>query len=81
MKPSALPAAEVEPLDKAAYDHQRMLLKALHCAHPVLHDGRQRFVQVVTARQDGGRIEMVLYMAGDPAPIDASAVSLQKQPE
>lgn len=81
VKASALPAADFEPLDKATHDHHLALLTALGCARPVLYEGRQRFIQVATARQDGGRIEMVVYLAGDPAPIDASAVSLQKQSE
>lgn len=37
---STIPALTFEPLDKDAYDRQRMVLKALHCAHPVSHAGK-----------------------------------------
>ncbi len=73
---AALTAPTFEPLDQAAYDRQRMLLKALHCAHPVAHAGKNEFVQEVTARQDGGRIQMTVYLAGSPAPIDSSEIEL-----
>ena len=80
MKVSTLPAVTFEPLDVAAYDRQRMVLKALHCAHPVSHQGKNQFVQEITARQDGGRIQMTVYLAGSPEPIDSSLIELARTP-
>ena len=80
MKTSALPARTFEPLDAAAYDRQRMVLKALSCAHPVSYQGKSQFVQEITARQDGGRIQMTVYLAGNPDPIDSSLIELARTP-
>jgi hypothetical protein len=73
-----LPVLNFEPLDKAAYDRQRMLLKALSCAHPVCYQGKNLFVQELTARQDGGRIQMTVYLTGNPTPIDSSEIELTR---
>ena len=76
----ALTAPTFEPLDKVALEHQWMLLKALGCARPVCFEGKNRFVQEITARQDGGRIQMTVYLTGSPAPIDSSLIELARSP-
>ncbi|MDQ1921700.1 hypothetical protein [Massilia pseudoviolaceinigra] len=78
MKASALPAINYAPLDPEACKHQMILMKALHCAHPVIYEGKQCVVQEVSARQAGGRIEGVAYLRGNPEPVECSKITLQQ---
>jgi hypothetical protein len=77
----ALPEPVFVPINAEEYLRQATLLKALHAAHPVQVGSRVGFVHTVRAQQAGGRIQMDVYLAGDPAPIDSSQVDLQQQPE
>lgn len=74
-QPAPAPDA-TEPLDPASYLQHRILLKALHFAVPVMHEGKQQFLQVLSARRAGGRIEMDVYLAGVPGAIDSSEITL-----
>lgn len=69
-------AAPTGPLDPEAYRKQMQLLEALHHATPVLFKGRQQFMQVLTPRLAGGRIQMDVYLQGRPVPVDSSEISL-----
>lgn len=64
------------PLDLAEYNRQARLLRALHCAYPVTHNGQQRFLQVIHSRLDGGRVVMEVYLTGSPEIIDSTLVSI-----
>lgn len=64
------------PLDPEAYRHQMVLLKALHHAHPVIFEGTQQFLQVLTPRLAGGRVQMDVYLTGRPAPVDSTEITL-----
>lgn len=75
-QPKPTPAPDDAPLDPAAYLQHRILLKALHFAVPVMHDGRQQFIQVLSARRAGGRIAMDVYLAGVPGAVDSSEITL-----
>lgn len=70
-------SASGELLDRDTYLHQARLLRALHGARPVMHDGHSKFIHTVTAQQAGGTIEMTVYLAGDPTPIDSAQIALQ----
>lgn len=65
-----------EPLDPAAYLQHRILLKALHFAHPVIHEGKQQFIQVASARLAGGRVQMDVYFTDRPEPVDSATITL-----
>lgn len=64
MTTEAIPAATYEPLDADEYKHQAALFKSLHCCRPVLYEGKERFIQVIHARQAGGRIESDVWLTG-----------------
>ena len=70
-------APEYAPLDQDEYKRQALLLRSLHCARPVLLDGRQQYIHTLTTSQAGGRIEMTAYLAGSPAPIDAARLVVE----
>ncbi len=76
MSPTALPTPTFEPLDQNEYDRQRYLLKCLHCAKPVMVDGKEQFVKVLHARQAGGRIEGEVWMTGSPDPVDLKLINI-----
>ncbi len=64
------------PLDPDAYRHQMRLLKAMHHATPVMHEGRQQFLAVLTPRLAGGRVQMDVYLTGRPGAIDSTQITL-----
>lgn len=66
-----------EPLDPAEYKRQAVLLKALHCAHPVSVEGKSGFIHTLSTQANGGRIEMTVYLAGSPEPVAACRVEIQ----
>jgi hypothetical protein len=76
MKTEALPAPTFEPLDPVEYKRQATLLKALHCAHPVMVDGKEFHLQVFHARQSGGRIEGEVWLAGNPESVEISRITI-----
>jgi hypothetical protein len=69
------------PLDLAEYNRQARLVRAQHCAYPVVFDGQQRFIQVIHSRLAGGRVEMEIYLTGDPQPIDSTKIFLSEAPQ
>jgi len=70
-------ADQVEPLDTQAYVHQLLLLKSAHCARPVVHRGLHQFINGLTLYHDGGRVRMVVYLAGIKGGIDSSEVEIK----
>ena len=75
MKPAnALPVVDYGALDDDERKHQMKLLKSLHCAYPVLLDGKERFIQVLHARQAGGRIEMDVWLTGSSERVDPGLI-------
>jgi hypothetical protein len=56
--------------------HNRVLLHALQTAHPVLHEGRERFIQVLRYELIGSEVETVAYLTGSPAPLLGSELTL-----
>jgi hypothetical protein len=65
-----------EPLDPAAYRHQLLLLKSMHCTRPVLHQGRKQFIKCMTANVSGCDIGMTVYLAGIRGGIDSSEIQI-----
>lgn len=75
-RPGGSAPEQAGPLDPEAYRHQMLLLKAMHHAYPVVHEGRQQFLQVLTPRLAGGLVLMDVYLQGRPAPIDSNEITL-----
>ena len=61
--------------------HQRILQAAIQVGRPVLVAGKVEYLHTLTTQQAGGRIEMLVYLTGNPKPFDAADVALQPQPE
>lgn len=59
-----------------AFRHQLLLLKSLHCARPVLHEGRMQFIQCLSVNLSGCDFQMTVYLAGKQAGVDSSAVQI-----
>jgi len=70
-------ADQVEPLDPNAYKHHAQLLKSAHCCRPVVHQGRHQFINGLTMYHDGGRVAMLVYLAGFRDGIDSSEVQIK----
>lgn len=66
-----------EPLDDAAYRHQWALLKSLHCARPVLHEGLSRFINCLSANLSGSQVDMTVYLAGVKGGIDSKEIQIK----
>ena len=66
-----------EPLDPAEYKRQAVLLKALHCAHPVYVGGQQQFLHTLSTQADGGRVSMTVYIAGKPDPVEVGQIEIR----
>lgn len=64
------------PLDPEAYRHQMLLLEAMHHCAQVVYEGKCQFLQVLTPRLDGGRVQMDVYLTGRPTPVDSSKITL-----
>lgn len=76
--PDAGPAPGADPfLDRDGYLQQARLLRALHTAEPVEYAGQHRFIHTLTAQQAGGRIAMVVYLAGSATPLDSAEIQLR----
>jgi hypothetical protein len=67
------------PLDDAEYRRQARLLRALHCAYPVIHQGKQCFIQALHASLAGGHIDMDIFLTGNPAVIDSKEIALPEK--
>jgi hypothetical protein len=65
------------PLDQDAYRHHLLLLKSAHCGRPVLHEGLNQFINSLTLYQAGGRVAMIVYLAGKKEGIDSSEVRIK----
>lgn len=72
-----VPTEQDTPLDVEAYRHQLLLLKSAHCARPVLHQGRNRFINGLSLYQNGGRVSMTVYLAGSKEGIDSSEIRIK----
>lgn len=72
-------STDYTPLDLSEYNRHAKLLRALHCAYPVLFEDKQCFIQVIHARLAGGRIEMEVYLTGNPQPIDIERITVPEQ--
>jgi hypothetical protein len=64
------------PLDADSYKHQLLLLKSVHCARPVLYQGRNQFINGLSLYQNGGRVAMTVYLAGITGPIASTEVQI-----
>lgn len=64
------------PNDPAAYREHLLLLKSMHCARPVLHEGLKQFISCLTANRDGGRISMTVYLAGKVGGFDSKEIQV-----
>ncbi len=78
---SKLPPPDFSISKLPEHVHQRILQAAIQVARPVLVDGKIAYMHTLTSQQRGGTIEMLVYLTGNPTPVDSSAVSLQPQPE
>lgn len=76
---SDITAPDFEPLDEKEYMLQLKILKTLHCARPVLVDGKEEFIKVVHARQSGGRIEMEVWITGRAVPVAPELITIPKR--
>lgn len=65
------------PLDQDAYRHHLLLLKSAHCARPVVHEGLNQFINSLTLYQNGGRVAMLVYLAGKKEGIDSSEICIK----
>lgn len=74
-------ASQDEPFNPAAYHHQLLLLKSLHCGRPVLHQGRKQFIQCVSANRSGCDIGMTVYLAGFRDGIDSKEIQINTTQE
>lgn len=74
MKPEAIPAPTYEPLDAEACKQHLALVKSMHCCRPVLVDGKEEYLQVVNGYQEGGRIQVDVWLTGVPAPVDMKLI-------
>jgi hypothetical protein len=72
-----VPNNQDEPLDPEACRHQLQLLKSAHCCRPVLYQGRHQFINGLTLVQDGGRVAMIVYLAGMAGGIDSKDVQIK----
>lgn len=66
-----------EPNDPNAYKHHLLLLKSMHCARPVVHEGLNQFISCLTANRDGGRISMTVYLAGKVGGFDSKEIQIK----
>lgn len=73
-------APETPQAGEAEQKHDRILLRALQIAHPVIYQGQQRFIHTLTCQISGGSTETTVYLTGDPTPVKPSDVQLQEQP-
>lgn len=63
---------------EAEQKHNRVLLHALQTAHPVLHQGKARFIHTLTYQILGGGISTTAYLTGDSTPIGPEHIQLQE---
>lgn len=78
---TSLPLPDYTRSDLPEHKHQRILQAALQVARPVIVAGKVGYIHTLTSQQIGGRIEMIVYLMGNPAPVNASEVTLQDLPQ
>jgi len=73
------PVADTEdaPLDLDAYRHHLLLLKSMHCARPVIHQGLQQFIKALTLNGSGGSIDMIVYLSGKRDGVDGREILIK----
>ena len=74
-------ASQDTPLDEDAYKHQLLLLKSAHCARPVLHQGTKQYINGLTLYHAGGRVGMIVYLAGKKDTFDSTEIQIQPSPQ
>lgn len=67
-------APTFEPLDEDATKHALLLMKSMFCARPVMVDGRQCFLQQISAGLSGGHVDMDVWITGNPSPLKAEKI-------
>jgi hypothetical protein len=60
----------------AAFNHDQMLLRAVHKTQRVLYQGAPHYIQVIRIGPSGGGIESEVYLFGNPVPVPASEITL-----
>ncbi|UGQ45107.1 hypothetical protein [Massilia endophytica] len=60
--------AHKQPGRPDAERHNRVLLHALQTGHPVQRGGRNAFIKALYFQDNGGGIDVRLYLAGDAEP-------------
>ena len=75
----AAPVAETPA--EAAQKHNPVLLHALQTAHPVLFEGKQRFIHTINYQILGGGVNTTVYLTGGQEPIEPHLIQLQEQPK
>lgn len=71
--------AEDTPAE-AQQKHNRVLLHALHTAHPMIYKEKQCFIHTLLFQVKGGDISATVYLMGNSAPIAPELVQLQGDP-
>lgn len=75
---TAIAAPAFEPLDADACKQHLALVKSMHCCRPVVINGLEQHIQVVHARQAGGRIEMDVWITGSAERVDPALITFPK---
>ena len=78
---SQIPPPDFAISKRPEHVHQRILQAAIQVARPVIVNGKVEHMHTITSQQRGGRIEMLVYLTGNPVPVDAAEVALQPQPQ
>jgi len=76
-RPSQRPAPDTPA--EARQKHNRVLLHALHTAHPMLYQGKQCFIHTLMFQIQGGDITVDVYLTGGTGPVEAEQVQLSEQ--
>ena len=63
-----------------AFQHDQMLLRAVHKTQRVLYKGMPHYIQVLRCGPSGGAIETYAYLMGRPDPVPASELTLAPEP-
>lgn len=73
--PAAETSADIE------YRHLRVLIHAHHLAHPVLYDGKERFIHTINTQIYGGGKTTTVYLTGDGAanPLKPEQITLAEK--
>lgn len=61
---------------EASQKHNRVLLHALHTAHPMRYQGKQCFIHTLLFQIHGGDISATVYLTGSTGPVESDQVQL-----